>query len=505
MLSLFAAIPAQAQTTVSFSAQNFVLEGDGVEVTVRISATLSNNVDIPLTVTPGSAETGDYFQFSSFIRIPAGSQQTTFGLLVILQDDDKDDETFTIALGTLPSGLTAGSPSSVTVTIRDDDRPAFVSLSLPRSGDSHFVREGESITVTVTLSEALPNSVEIPITLTPSTAPEIAAEPEDYGTPTSITINAGETTGTGTIVTNHDPDTDRELLYVGFGILPSPIRPPQDPYGLPLTIIDDDRSTRTTTDSSPPPPGPTGGGPPSPAAPSAPTPDSPRCGEDREDLESFYEATGGENWHEKENWNSDKHLGEWYGVETDDGNVVSLLLPDNNLSGDMPTRELLCLEDKELVELALWGNELSGDVPEELVLAVERAVLRDIEETLNINPEWFKDYRDPYDFKAWHTGVMTDDGRVTELDFTGEKATGEIPESVFELSELEIIRTGCGVILEAPAPERVRVEMPDPEDCETELSGDGGCALGSGDSSVFGLFLVTLLVFAVLGRTRARG
>ena len=75
------------------------------------------------------------------------------------------------------------------------------------------------------------------------------------------------------------------------------------------------------------------------------------------------------------------------------------------------------------MELALWGNDdLSGDVPEELVLAVERAALRDIAEMLNINPEWFEDYGDPYDFEDWHEGVTIDeDGRVTGLDLTGKE------------------------------------------------------------------------------------
>ena len=118
--------------------------------------------------------------------------------------------------------------------------------------------------------------------------------------------------------------------------------------------------------------------------------------------------TDGEDWHENENWNSREPLNQWYGVETNDaGEVVSLRLSENNLS---------------------------GEVPEELVLAVERAVLRDIAEMLNLNPEWFEDYEDPFDFEDWHEGVTTDDeGRVTELDLTGEGEIEEIPESTSEL------------------------------------------------------------------------
>ena len=243
-----------------------------------------------------------------------------------------------------------------------------------------------------------------------------------------------------------------------------------------------------------------------------------RCGaDDIWALSRFYEAVGGEGWNDNTNWNSQEPLDRWFGVGTDeDGRVISLDLEGNGLSGKTP-RELVCLS--EIKELALWDNELSGEVPQELALAVERAVLRDVAEALSLNPGWFDDYEDPFNFSDWHMGVTTDDDeRVTELDFTGEDITGEIPGSVFELERLTAIETGCEVTLEVEAPERVSV-MPDecpeetpPEDMEEmeeeemAASRGGGCALSQGDSSVsgFGLFLVTILVFAVLGRKRYR-
>ena len=246
---------------------------------------------------------------------------------------------------------------------------------------------------------------------------------------------------------------------------------------------------------------------PTPTPPPTEPPPTPRCGDnDREDLERFYEATGGDNWHDNENWNSQEPLREWHGVDTDeDGEVVSLRLADNNLSGDMPTEELMCLS--ELKELALWDNDgLSGDVPDELVPAVERAVLRDVAVALSLNAQWFDDYEDPFNFEDWHEGVTTDDeGRVTELDLTGEGVTGEIPKSVFELRRLEEISAGCGITLEVPVPGRVRVMMTD--DCpeETVSSSGGGCALSHEGSSAFSLFLLTLFVFAALERRRAQG
>ena len=195
-------------------------------------------------------------------------------------------------------------------------------------------------------------------------------------------------------------------------------------------------------------------------------------------LERFYEMTNGEGWNRDDNWrNSEEPLGEWFGVGTDEdtGRVISLLLENNGLSGEMPEEELLCLA--ELVELALWDNdELSGRVPDELALPVERAALRYIAETLDLNLEWFEeDYEDPYDFEDWYAGVTTDDdGRVIELDLPG-------------------------VVSETLISQFRRLRM------ITTSSEGGGCALSpKDDSSAFGLFLLTLLVFAVLVRKKAR-
>ena len=238
--------------------------------------------------------------------------------------------------------------------------------------------------------------------------------------------------------------------------------------------------------------------------------------EERKILEMFYDSTQGDMWEQSGGWNTEDDLRDWHGVDTDeDGNVISLRLPGNGLSGVIPSA-LQCFS--ELKELALWDNDdLLGEVPDELMRAVERTALKDVAVALSLNPAWFDDYEDPFNFEDWHSGVTTDDdGRVTELDFTGEDIEGEIPGRVFEeLRRLRVIKTGCGVTLEVEAPERVSVTMPDdcpeetaPEDMEEEetaASGDGGCAVGQGDSSLSALFLLTLLVFAALGRRRARG
>ena len=471
--------------TVSLSASpNSILEGSSVAVTATLSRALASQVVIPVTLTDDTAESTDHGTLAS-ITIASGATSGT-GMISTNHDADDEDETFTVELDTanLPSEVTAGTSSSVQITIVDDEGIPSVSLSAsPKS-----VPEGDNVKVTATLSEALSESVEIP--LLPAWNTGTVETGDIKGPPGTITVFHGKTTGEELVLAVRDCDTDDEMFTVAIDTdrLPSSLRA-GTPSSVTITIKDDGvpctQTPRTPTTETPTTntggtgSGGGGGG----AAPPKDTtsPEEPSdtpCGEsDREYLERFYEATGGENWHENEYWNSQEPLDEWFGVDTDENEeVVSLRLADNNLSGDMPTEELLCLnENTELKELALWDNDdLSGEVPEDLALAVERAALRYIADMFNINPEWFEDYEDPFNFEDWHEGVTTDDEeRVVELVLPGE-----IPESIrSQFKKREITIT---------------------------TSSEGGCALSPEGSSAFSLFLLTLVVFAVVGRKRAR-
>ena len=229
---------AQGQTpTVSLSVSpNPVPEGNSATVTVTLSEALPNNarVFIPLTVGGGTAESGDYTaDFGNRVRTRRG-RTTVTGTITTKQDDDTDDETFTVALGTLPPEVTPGSTTSVTVTISDDDATVpTVSLSVSRNP----VAEGSSVTVTVTLSAALASRVFIPLTLTDGTA-ESGDYKADYNN-NRIPIRTGQTSGTGTITTNQDDDTDNETFTVALGTLPPEVTPGST-TSVEVTITDDD-------------------------------------------------------------------------------------------------------------------------------------------------------------------------------------------------------------------------------------------------------------------------
>ena len=85
---------------------------------------------------------------------------------------------------------------------------------------------------------------------------------------------------------------------------------------------------------------------------------------DRAALVALYEATGGPDWINNDNWLTDAPLGDWYGVDVDaQGRVSRLALDSNSLSGPIPP-ELGNLAN--LTTLDLYSNNLSGPIPPEL-------------------------------------------------------------------------------------------------------------------------------------------
>ena len=57
----------------------------------------------------------------------------------------------------------------------------------------------------------------------------------------------------------------------------------------------------------------------------------------RSALKALYDATGGDDWAQSDNWLSDRPLEDWYGISTNaDGYVDSIYLAGNELSGSIP-------------------------------------------------------------------------------------------------------------------------------------------------------------------------
>ncbi len=163
---------------------------------------------------------------------------------------------------------------------------------------------------------------------------------------------------------------------------------------------------------------------PVPADATAPPAASGSAETDREALVALYNATGGENWNESNNWLSDAPLGEWYGVITnDDGRVTELRLYDNGLSGEIPP-ELGSLSN--LTRLRLGNNELIGEIPAEL------GSLSNLTELSPI-------YNDLSGEIPAELGSLSN---LLGLNLYDNRLRGEIPAELGSLSNLELLNLG---------------------------------------------------------------
>ena len=122
--------------TAKFGAASYsVREGSTKTITVTLSPAADRRQSIPITVTPGSAESGDYTVTGltdGALPFVPGNTSASFTIRAN-RDTDRSNETVTLSLGTLPTKILAGSITSVTVTIRDSYRAPPPSRPTPPS------------------------------------------------------------------------------------------------------------------------------------------------------------------------------------------------------------------------------------------------------------------------------------------------------------------------------------------------------------------------------------
>ena len=135
-----------AGVTVSFEKEvHYTIEGasGAAGVEVLLSAPLQFEVTIPITVLPEStADTGDYLvdDHAGYSSDPGltFSPGETFGYVLVkavLDTVDENTETVVLRFGTLPAGVSEGSPSRSTVEIKDAIQVSF-------ADSSYMVEEG---------------------------------------------------------------------------------------------------------------------------------------------------------------------------------------------------------------------------------------------------------------------------------------------------------------------------------------------------------------------------
>ena len=176
-------------TTVTLSATpNPVDEGDQTVVTATMSPAPAADMSITVLVTAGTAESGDFTGGTGEKRLHFPAGVATSNLIIgANQDDDADDETLTVTLGTLPSGVQAGETTSLTITIVDDDS-ASTPIQIEFNRTMYTRNEGVDRHVSINVKRSGGASAENAIDFT-LTAKEV---PEGTGAAQGGAINAAQ-------------------------------------------------------------------------------------------------------------------------------------------------------------------------------------------------------------------------------------------------------------------------------------------------------------------------
>ena len=222
----------------SFDAATFsVTEGEVVTVTVELARAAVEAVTIPIAVTHNDgASAADYSlePASSSLTFDIGEVSKPFTITATDDSDNDDGESLTLRFGTLPAGVSAGSPATATVNITDNDVPA---VTVRYEQASYTVGEGNSEDIKVILSADPERTVTIPI---PRSNQDGAGNGDYSGVPTSLTFNSGDTEKSFTFTAVQDiVDDDGESVLLSFGTLPTGVSA-GSPATATVNITDDD-------------------------------------------------------------------------------------------------------------------------------------------------------------------------------------------------------------------------------------------------------------------------
>ena len=200
--------------TVSFEQATYVVaEGSSVTAKVTLNMDPERTVTFPITKTNQDGATdSDCTIIPSSVTFNGGDTEKTFIFEATSDDENDDGESVKLGFGPLPTDVSAGTTNETVVTITDDDLP-WVTVSFEQG--SYTVTEGDTVEVTVTLSEDPERSVTIPL----STANQGGASDSGYsGVPANVTFNSGDTeVDISFSAASDNVDDDGESVKLTFG------------------------------------------------------------------------------------------------------------------------------------------------------------------------------------------------------------------------------------------------------------------------------------------------
>ena len=229
---------------------------DGGEsvVTATLNRPSAEDVTVTVTATPVDPATADDFTLSGSVLTIVAGDRTSTGTVTITANANSDaaeDKKVTVS-GMATSAGEVTAPQDVTLTITEDDEAsATVTLTVDRATVAEDAAGSDrTVTVTATLDRgAQTENTEVTVSVTGDTA----AEGTDYTAVNdfTVTIQAGETSGTGTftLAPVDDPvDEPAETVVLtgttttGLVVLPA--------GGVTVTITDNDPEPRVRLELS---------------------------------------------------------------------------------------------------------------------------------------------------------------------------------------------------------------------------------------------------------------
>ena len=186
-------------------------EGDGITFTVTLGAAVQGGLKVTPGYTNGTAAKGDYSQNTNALTFTGTANETkTFTVSTTEDAVLEADETFTVDLTVSGTSLSITATDTGTGTIDNDDSAAVTI-------DDANADEGNEISFTVTLSEAVQDG----LTVTPGFTDGTAVEGTDYDentTALTFTGTKGETQ-TFTVSTTEDVVVEgNETFTVGLTV-----------------------------------------------------------------------------------------------------------------------------------------------------------------------------------------------------------------------------------------------------------------------------------------------
>ena len=169
-------------------------EGGSVQVKVILSADPERSVTIPIEPTNRDGATNsDYSIDATAVVISSGDMEVTFSVSAAQDSIDDDGESVDISFGTLPAGVTAGSPAVTTVSITDDDTvgvtvsPTTLTVTEEdTAGDTYTVVLDSQPTANVTIGISGQSGTDVDTLPTPMTF-----TPGNWETAQEVTVTAG--------------------------------------------------------------------------------------------------------------------------------------------------------------------------------------------------------------------------------------------------------------------------------------------------------------------------